>query len=75
MTVDAAAGSARLGLCHYHRSLMRTLAVYLTLLALLLVSLATGFLAADWPTWCGRVHLCAPGWPAMRAYPAAQHPP
>jgi hypothetical protein len=42
---------------------MRTLAVYLTLLGLLAISLAAGYVAADWPQWCTRVHWCAPGWP------------
>ena len=48
---------------------MRTLAVYLTLLALLLVSLAAGFFAADWPQWCRREHWCAPDWPRRPAAP------
>jgi hypothetical protein len=42
---------------------MRALAVYLTLLLLVLVSLGAGYLASDWPSWCRRVHWCAPDWP------------
>jgi hypothetical protein len=54
--------------------IMRTLAVYLTLLTLLLLSLGVGFLAADFPTWCGREHLCRAGWPpAPTLGTAAQH--
>ena len=31
---------------------MRTLAVYLTLLLLLALSIGAGFIASDWPHWC-----------------------
>jgi len=49
---------------------MRPLAVYLTLLALLLVSVGAGFLASDWPQWCSRVHWCSGQWrpPAPRQF-------
>jgi hypothetical protein len=42
---------------------MRILAVYLTLLILLAVSAAAGFVASDWPHWCGRAHWCGADWP------------
>jgi hypothetical protein len=51
---------------------MRTFRIYLLLLLLLLVSLAAGFVAADWPTWCSRAHWCAPGWPRHGRGPAAR---
>lgn len=50
---------------------MRIVFVYLTLLALVLVSLGAGFVASDWPRWCNRAHWCAPGWPQHRTPPAA----
>lgn len=42
---------------------MRAVVVYLTLLALLALSVGIGLVASDWPHWCARWHLCAPGWP------------
>jgi hypothetical protein len=52
---------------------MRTLRVYLLLLGLILVSLAAGFTAADWPAWCSRARWCAPGWPHPAAIGSALH--
>ena len=46
---------------------MRTLAVYLVLVLLVLVSLAAGFFAADYPQWCRREHWCAADWPRRPA--------
>jgi hypothetical protein len=54
---------------------MRTIAVYLTLLGLLLLSVAVGFLAADFPSWCGREHLCRAGWPAASDAASRQSSP
>jgi hypothetical protein len=42
---------------------MRTVAVYLTLLLLLLVSIGAGIIASDWPQWCARWNWCAPDAP------------
>jgi protein-S-isoprenylcysteine O-methyltransferase Ste14 len=42
---------------------MRSLAVYLTLLVLLAVSIAVGFIASDWPRWCRWLGWCAANWP------------
>jgi hypothetical protein len=42
---------------------MRSLAVYLTLLVLLTVSIGVGFIASDWPRWCRWAHWCAANWP------------
>jgi hypothetical protein len=42
---------------------MRSLAVYLTLLVLLTVSIVIGFIASDWPDWCRRFNWCAANWP------------
>jgi hypothetical protein len=52
---------------------MRLIAVYLTLLLLLLVSVAAGFIAADLPRWCSRAHWCGRDWPraAVSAPPDA----
>jgi hypothetical protein len=44
-------------------TLMRAVAVYLTLLVLLAISLGAGLLASGWPRWCAQWHLCGPGWP------------
>jgi protein-S-isoprenylcysteine O-methyltransferase Ste14 len=45
---------------------MRSLAVYLTLLVLLAVSIAAGFIASDWPRWCRWLGWCAANWPPSR---------
>jgi hypothetical protein len=37
---------------------MRRLVVFLTLIALLLVSLAMAWIAIDWPHWCRMLDLC-----------------
>jgi len=37
---------------------MRRLMVFLTLIALLVVSLAVGWIAIDWPQWCRMLKLC-----------------
>jgi hypothetical protein len=37
---------------------MRRLVVFLTLIALLIVSLAVGWIATDWPHWCRMLNLC-----------------
>ena len=37
---------------------MRRLVVFLTLIALLGVSLAVGWIAIHWPEWCRMLHLC-----------------
>ncbi|MGH8142758.1 MAG: hypothetical protein ACREU2_09610 [Steroidobacteraceae bacterium] len=42
---------------------MRVLAVYLTLLVLLVASVGAGFIASDWPRWCTRAHWCSGQWP------------
>jgi hypothetical protein len=34
---------------------MRRLAVYLTLITLLAISIATGYVASDWPHWSQRL--------------------
>jgi hypothetical protein len=47
---------------HYHGG-MRSMAVYLTLLVLLIVSIGAGFIASDWPRWCRWAHWCAANWP------------
>lgn len=44
-------------------TVMRAVAVYLTLLLLLALSLGAGIIASDWPYWCARWHLCQDGWP------------
>jgi hypothetical protein len=46
---------------HYH-VVMRSLAVYLTLLILLTVSVWIGVIASDWPRWCRWAHWCAANW-------------
>ena len=62
------------GPCQYDGR-MRTVAVYLTLLLLVLVSLGAGFVASDWPRWCSREHWCAPGWPRRHgSSSSALHP-
>ena len=38
---------------------MRSMAVYLTLLVLLIVSIGAGFIASDWPRWCRMLQWCA----------------
>jgi hypothetical protein len=38
---------------------MRRLAVYLTMIALLAVSLGAGYVASDWPNCCRRLGWCA----------------
>ena len=38
---------------------MRRLSVILTVLGVILVSLAAGWVAADLPTWCQRLGVCA----------------
>jgi hypothetical protein len=43
---------------------MRSLAVYLTLLVLITVSIGIGFIASDWPHWCRWAHWCGANWPA-----------
>ncbi len=45
---------------------MRSLAVYLTLLILLVASIAAGVIASDWPSWCRRAHWCEADWPQRR---------
>ena len=42
---------------------MRVVRVYLTLLVLLLISAAAGYIAADWPSKCHAHHWCAAGFP------------
>jgi hypothetical protein len=42
---------------------MRSLAVYLMLLLLVMVSIAVGVIASDWPRWCHWAQWCAPNWP------------
>jgi hypothetical protein len=38
---------------------MRRLAVYLTLVVLLAVSLAAGYIASEWPRYCHRLGWCS----------------
>jgi len=45
---------------------MRSLAIYLTLLLLLALSVGAGIIASDWPTWCRRAQWCAADWPQHR---------
>jgi hypothetical protein len=45
---------------------MRALVIYLVVLVLLVISLGTGYIAADWPRWCRSWHWCAPDWPRRR---------
>jgi hypothetical protein len=46
---------------------MRRLSVYLTLIVLLAVALAAGYIASDWPHFCRSVGGCpAEGWTAPR---------
>jgi hypothetical protein len=42
---------------------MRVVAVYLIVLVLLAISIAAGYIAADWPHWCRMMHGCQSGWP------------
>jgi hypothetical protein len=42
---------------------MRAVVVYLTLLLLLALSIAAGYIASDWPRWCAGRHWCDEGWP------------
>jgi hypothetical protein len=37
---------------------MRRVAVYLTVIALLIVALGAAWLATDWPYWCRWLHWC-----------------
>jgi hypothetical protein len=37
---------------------MRRSVVFLALIALLIVSLAVGWIATDWPHWCRMLKLC-----------------
>jgi hypothetical protein len=37
---------------------MRRVAVYLTLITLLIVALGAAWLATDWPHWCRVLHCC-----------------
>jgi len=48
--------------CDYDE-LMRAVVVYLTLLLLLALSAAAGYLASDWPRVCAGRQWCAAGWP------------
>jgi hypothetical protein len=41
---------------------MRSLIVYLTLMAVLAVSIGVGFIASDWPHWCRMAQWCAANW-------------
>lgn len=45
---------------------MRSLIVYMTLLALLVLSIGAGFVASDWPRWCHMAHWCGADWLAGR---------
>ncbi|HTP39993.1 MAG TPA: hypothetical protein VMI92_10510 [Steroidobacteraceae bacterium] len=42
---------------------MRRTAVYLAVVAVLVVSLLAGWVAADWPRWCVDLQWCLPGFP------------
>lgn len=42
---------------------MKRFAVFLTLILLLAVSIAAGWIAADWPRWCQRAQWCDPDFP------------
>jgi hypothetical protein len=42
---------------------MRAVVVYLTVLLLLALSVAVGYLASDWPRVCADRHWCEQGWP------------
>jgi hypothetical protein len=53
---------------------MRLIAVYLTLLLLLLISVAAGLIASDWPRWCSRAHWCGRDWPRAAAAPSYPAP-
>ena len=37
---------------------MRRVAVYLSVIGLLAVALAVGWIASDWPHWCRMLHWC-----------------
>jgi hypothetical protein len=37
---------------------VRRLKVYIAVVVVLAVSLAIGWVAADWPQWCGRLQWC-----------------
>ncbi len=37
---------------------MRRLAVYLSVIALVAVALAVGWIASDWPHWCRALNWC-----------------
>jgi hypothetical protein len=38
---------------------MRRLVVFLAVIGLLIISLAVGWIATDWPHWCRMLDLCA----------------
>ena len=42
---------------------MRSLAVYLTILVLLIASIGVGLVASDWPHYCHNWNWCAANWP------------
>jgi len=42
---------------------MKRFAVYLTLMLLLAVSIAAGWVAADWPRWCRQAQWCDQSFP------------
>jgi hypothetical protein len=44
-------------------SRVKRLVVYVAVAAVLAVSLAAGWVAADWPDWCKRLQWCAQNFP------------
>ena len=42
---------------------MRRVGAYLCMTAVLAVSLAAGWIAADWPAWCRRLQWCGEQFP------------
>jgi hypothetical protein len=42
---------------------MRRFRVYAAVVAVVVVSIATGVIASDWPHWCARLAWCEPGFP------------
>jgi hypothetical protein len=41
---------------------MRSLIVYFTVVLVLVISIGVGFIASDWPRWCGMAQWCAANW-------------
>jgi uncharacterized membrane protein len=42
---------------------MRRFAALMCMAGVLLFSAAVGWVAADWPAWCQRLHWCGPAFP------------